>query len=280
MMTLEQRDELATRDPREMSIVPSMTPVRFSNLKAMEQSPQHYLHALQGGREETLAMRLGSGTHAKLFGTPEIVVYRGGELADAKGKIKTYTAVRNGACWEAFQAANRGKLILSEAELTESEAAARAIQSDLTADALLFAPGTKHEHRIEWWFMGRRCQGTLDAFGPTAIPDLKRTEAANPARFPWWAWKMFWPVQATWYADGAASAGLGWRQPFLVAVESSEPYAVTCWRLTEAAIEESRRIYTKWFRRLLECEASDLWPGYATSVLDLDIYRHRREETT
>ncbi len=216
-------------------------------------------------------MRIGSGTHAILFGTPKVVVYRGGDFADAKGKVKTFTDVRNGACWEAFQAEHRGACILSETELAKSEAMARAITSDMAADSLLFAPGAQHELDIQWEYRGRACKGRLDALTKDAIPDLKTTKDANPRWFPRQAFQMGWLSQAVWYADGAEAAGLGWRHPYLVAVENSAPYPVTVWRLTDAAIVEARRIYRGWFDQLLHCEVENLWPGYAGDVLDLDV---------
>lgn len=281
-MTAEDVAEVAERDPRALEIDPRTRPVRFSALKHMAASPAHYRWACQDQREETLSMRIGSGTHALLFGTPKVVVYRGGDLTvqvegtgKNKGtfttKVKTYTDVRNGQLWDEFQAKHAGDCILSETELAKSEAMARAITSDMAADSLLFAPGAQHELDIHWEFRGRACKGRVDALTPTAIPDLKTTKDANPKWFPRQAYQMGWLSQATWYADGAEAAGLGWRHPYLVAVENSAPYPVTVWRLTDAAIVEARRIYRAWFDQLLHCELENIWPGYAGDVLDLDV---------
>lgn len=267
-------------------IDPRTIPVRYSNLKAIKRSPLHYWHAVQrGGLEETLSMRLGSGTHALILGKPEIVVYRGGTLLVekvTKGKKgapdtvtmvpKEYTAVRNGACWEAFEEANRGKLILSETELETATAMARALTSDMHADSLLFAPGTLHEHRIEWTMMGRRCSGTLDAIGPIALPDLKCTKDASPRWFPMQARQMAWHGQVAWYRDGAEAAGYGSKEPYLVAVENSAPFAVQVFRLTDADYQDGRRLYTEMLERLLECEAMNLWPSYLDGVADLNVF--------
>lgn len=258
-------------------IDPRTVPIRYSHLKSMAKSPAHYFESVQDHREETLAMRLGSGTHALLFGTPAVVVYRGGEMVDAKGKTKTYTDVRSGALWEAFEKEHAGACILSETELAKATAMARAITSDMAADSLLFAPGAEHEKEVSWTYRGRKCRGRFDAITADAIPDVKSTRDASPKWFPRQAAQMFWTVQGCWYADGAEAAGLGWRQPYIVAVESSPPYPVTVWRMPEETIAESRRIYQGWFETLLRCEADNVWPGYSGDVLDLEIPYYMRQ---
>lgn len=261
-------------------IDPRSVPVRISHLKAMSQSPAHYVAAVQDQREETLSMRIGSGTHALVFGTPKVVVYRGGEFPDTKGKLKTFTDVRNGACWEDFQQRHTGCVILSETEYARSEAMARALTSDLAADSLLFAPGAKHEQEITWTLEGRACRGRVDAITPTALPDLKCVKDSGPLWFPRQALQLRWPAQVVWYADGCEAAGLGWRHPHLVAVENTPPFAVTVWRLDDAAIKDGRRLYRGWFERVLDCERTNSWPGYTSNVLTfsaVDCYHSSKE---
>lgn len=275
------REELAAPDRRKRLVVdPRTVPVRFSTLKEMARSPLHYWHAVQGGfRDETLSMRLGTGTHALVFGTPEVVVYRGGEMADAKGKVKKYTAVRSGACWEAFQAEHEGKVILSDSEYEKARAMADALLGDLDADPLLFAPGTKHEHDLQWEveivvggvLHRRKCKGRLDALGPVAVTDLKGVKSADPRYFPIQAAKADWHAQAVWYADGAKAAGLGERVPYLVAVENSAPHMVTVWPLSASAIDHGRRRYMSWLERLIEHEQCNEWPGYAPGPIEFHV---------
>lgn len=267
-------------DPRDVD-------VRFSWLKYMDQSPLHYVDAVQDQREETLSMRLGSGTHALLFGTPKVVVYRGGKLekqVEGTGKnrgtfrtvTKTYTDVRNGELWELFEREHAGDCILNETELAKATSMARAISSHMHADRLLFSPGTQHEVDVRWVLKGRQCRGRFDALAPKAIPDLKTTKSADPRYFVKQAYESHWVVQGPWYADGAESAGLGWRQPYLVAVENSPPYPVTVWELPDETIEYGRRTYHGWLDRLLECEAANSWPGYSPSVQVLHLPHYAR----
>lgn len=259
--------------------------VRYSVLKLMDRSPAHCYAGFQRGIvDETLSMRIGSGAHALLFGSPRVVVYRGGTLMIdkvVKGKKgapdtvvqvpKEYSDVRNGACWEKFKEEHADCLILNETEMKRAEAMARALDSDPVASSLLFVPGTQHEHRLEWTFMGRRCSGTLDALGPTAIIDLKCVKESSPRRFPYQARSMHWHGQVAWYRNAAALAGLGEREPLLCAIESTDPYPVQIFRLTDDDILEGERLYTSWMQRLLECEESGYWPSYADGIVPLNV---------
>lgn len=241
--------DIATIDPR-------FVPIRFSTLKSMATSPLHYRHACQSQFEETLSMRLGTGTHALTFGTPKVVVFK---------------ARRAGKVWDAFKEEHANDVILSEKEFAIASAMTKSLTTDIDADPLLFAPGTQHELDVRWTFMGRACRGRLDALSPTAVVDIKGVKDANPRWFPTQAARMAWHAQVTWYADGVEAAGLGWRHPHLVAVENSAPFAVTVWRLSERAILQGRQLYRSWFERVLECEAKGEWPGYSSGVLEFDV---------
>lgn len=247
--------------------------VRASLLKMFARSPAHAKHFIDGGQnDETLSMRLGSGTHAMLFGTPEVVVYRGGEFQpEGAKKPKTYSAVRSGAMWDAFELEHAGKVILNETEHAKAQAMATAIRCHPDADRLLFSPGTVHEHLVEWLNGGRRCTGRLDSLGVNAIADLKCVVDASPLRLPWQARKMGWVAQLAWYMDGVELAGMEPRDGYLVAVENGPPFNVQAYRMTPEDLGFGRAQYNAWFDKLLECEAADTWPGYSDSILPLNV---------
>lgn len=242
-----------------MTIDPSTVPVRFSNLRRIAQSPAHYRHAVQfADNESTLARRLGTGAHALTFGTPPVV---------------QYTDRRAGKAWEAFRAEHEaaGVVILNAKEYAAAIAIARAIRSDRYASPLLLGPDVQREIQVSWEFNGRACTGRIDALHPTAVVDLKTARTAEPARFAQAGRWSGYHAQVAWYADGIEAAGLGWRHPYLIAVESTAPNPVTVMKLTDRAIEQGRALYRGWFERLLVCEASNEWPGYAQGVVDFDV---------
>lgn len=234
-----------------------MTPCRFSWLKAMSRSPAHCRHAMQSGTDETLAMRIGSGTHAILFDQP-IAIFTG--------------KVRNGKGWEAFEDEYSNRVILNQREHAQASALADAIRGHELASELLFAPDAVHEEPIGWKLLGRDCSGTPDVRAPRYIVDLKTTKCADPERFVRDAKWRHYNAQLAWYMDGVIASGLGTAaEAYIVAVESTPPHCVTVLRLTDRAIDQGRRQCRVWLERLLGCEASDNWPGYVESVVDFDI---------
>ncbi len=148
---------------------------------------------------------------------------------------------------------------------------ADALRSDPYASPLLFGPDVRHEVQVEWKFQGRQCTGRIDALGAVNVIDLKTARTAAPDRFQSAGRWSSYHAQVTWYADGCEAAGLGRRVPYLVAVESGAPNPVVAMRLTDRAIEQGRAIYRGWFERLMACEQSNQWPGYAQSIVDFDV---------
>lgn len=236
-----------------------MTPVRFSHLKAMAQSPAHYRAALTA-TYDTAAMRLGRLVHLITL-TPDRTV-------------PVYEGTRRGKEWEAF------KLIHADAEtiFTASEHATAmdvhdAVVSDPLAARLLLEPGLR-EHRIEWARAGRPCAGTPDHFNATALLDLKTCATADPRR---WLGrfgeirKRAYHAQLAWYLDGIEAAGMPRpRDAYLIAVETRAPHPVVVYRIEESELEAGRRLFCSWFEELRVCEDSRFWPGYAQTIVSVE----------
>lgn len=244
-------------------IDPRTVPIRFSALKNIARSPAHYRHACQwSDAVQPLCMKLGSGTHALAFGTPAVSVYPG--------------PVRRGKEYDAWLADQPpGAVILNAKEYAAAKGMADSLRSDPVVAPFLFSPGLTMETRIRWQIDGIDCAGTPDVFGSVGlsgpvVPDLKTARTAEPARFESQArWSGYIP-QVCWYADGLEAAGYGWHAPMLIAVESSAPYPCVAWRLTAEAVEYGRRTYRGWLETLRVHLESNVWPGYAQTVRDMD----------
>lgn len=228
-------------DPRSFT-------VRFHRLRKMAMSPAHYLAGLHASDKSTEAMKRGSLVHALALGQPTVVW---------PGKV------RRGKAWDAFQANHTNALIASVREHNDAQPIVAAIRSNADACALL-AGATEVE--VEWRVGERACAGRIDVVANGRIAELKTTRCAHPDVFMRQARHLNYHAQLAWYADG-----LGVSTAHIVAVESIAPYAVSVFKLTERTLEEGRRTYRSWFEKLMVCERTNEWPGYAQSVVDFDV---------
>lgn len=230
--------------------------LHWSQLKLIGRSPAHYKHALSRPFVATAAMRLGTAVHHLLLDGPHKPVIFDG-------------ASRRTKEWAAFSSAQPvGATILLASEMDEARAIADAVLADPVAAPRL--EGAR-ELDLAWTAAGRQCAGRLDILG-TDLFDLKTTADASPERFPWQVRRMDYAAQLAWYYDGAIAAGLPEpRLCGLIAVETSPPYPVVVYELTAEMLDMGRRRSRALLERLLVCEASDEWPGYAQAPIALDV---------
>jgi hypothetical protein len=291
---------------------PRSIPMRVSTLKYMKQSPKHTLHALlRGGGEQTLARRLGSGTHALLLGGTVKVssglasehVTAGVKAINAGIEPRIYKgAVRRGKEWDKFLKENDGHIILTEREheqaqrIAEDErngvclvSAEQYERANMMADSIracepaariLLAPDAIREERIDWVWGNRKWRSTPDARGFRVLAELKTTRCADPEVFHWDALRMGYAIQMAVYQRAIKElTGIKPRDVFLFAVESVAPYVVTPFELTPRALEHGDRTACEWHERYLECEARGDWPGYVTGLAPLDCFNPEDEAT-
>lgn len=234
----------------------SILPVRFSSLKYMAQSPAHYACALAKPKKQTKAMLLGDALDAMFFRTKEVLVFEG--------------ASRRGKNWDTFAEQNPEAVKLLAPEQLQCDGMLQALQAHKEAMNLL-AEG-QCQKQIEWTMSGRPCRGTPDCFTRNQIVELKTCRTANPNYFPYDARKMAYHAQLAWYLFGLVTAGLAESKAAcsIVAVESSPPYPVTIFSVSNRAFDEGTKLWRLWFERLLVCEASNVWPAYTEAVVEFD----------
>jgi hypothetical protein len=231
----------------------TLAPVRFSRLKQMAKSPVHYRDAVS---KESTAMERGSALHSLVLGGQRVTCYPG--------------PVRRGKEFEAFAAANENALILTRTEYEKVMPMADSVLASPLAAPYL--QGRK-EVELDWSVLGRECQSHVDMLdgGWNWIGELKTCESADPLRFQFKADRYAWFSQIAFYSEAVMQ--LGHARPeehVIVAVESASPYPVTVMRLTARALEHGAKQWRLWFERLLACEASNNWPAYCESIVDLD----------
>jgi hypothetical protein len=84
---------------------------------------------------------------------------------------------------------------------------------------------------------------------------------------------MGYHAQLAWYRIGLRANGIDPQAAHIVAVENSNPFVTTVFRVTEQALDKGERLVRLWMERLLACERHNCWPGYIDerATFDFDI---------
>jgi hypothetical protein len=234
---------------------PRTVPVRFSNLKYMALSAEHYLQAIRTPYRSSAAQQLGSAVDAMVYATQDVVAYPG--------------PVRRGKEFDRFCADHAHAIILTKKELALAEGMARGLERN--KHAVMLRDGQR-QRTITWQINGRQCCGTPDNFSATVIADLKTTKCSDPDRFRWDARRYAYHAQLAWYRNGLVLSGQAKPEAaYIVAVESKAPHTTTVFRLTEQALDLGTRMWRLWWERLRVSEDSEMWPGYRDGIVDLDF---------
>jgi hypothetical protein len=242
--------------------------LHFSDLKRISKSGQQYLHAVNSVFEPTPAMVLGTAVHSLVLG-----------VQHGSKPLLRYEGERTGNAWKAFKAANQGAEILTAAEWAKAERIAESVTTDPVALPRL--SGSRFETPLTWEENGVRCSTRgIDILTPAdELGDLKTTASVEPEAFMRHAFKFGWPQSLAWYRRGARANGITCKGGlFLLAVETSPPFEVVDFDLTEGMITFAESCLELWFERFRVCMLScpeptsvKDWPGYAQSRVAFDV---------
>ena len=234
--------------------------VSKSALDKLARSPAHMRAP---SVEETRAMRIGKALHAlALEGIAPLV------RPEFSGK----GSVAARAEWDA---AHEGQTIISEDEAAQVHGmAAHIAMHPVAGPALRRADGIA-EVSILWTCeqTGALCKSRLDWLLPGIILDVKTTADARPDAFARSVATYRYEVQAAFYLQAAASAGVPAEHFIFVVVENAPPYAVALYQLDDAALEQGRRLYLRDLETYQRCAERDEWPAYPTDIQTLSLPR-------
>ncbi|MGE5801721.1 MAG: PD-(D/E)XK nuclease-like domain-containing protein [Gemmatimonadota bacterium] len=263
-------------------IDPRTLPARFHNLRAAGLSGAHALLSFQGDSPDSLARRLGTGTHAMLTGKPWVPwnqpskasVDRRAKVmkevrAGAKKPLPPLTiAPRSGEEWKAFCVANQGKAILTQSEADKARRMVDAIMLHPIANRLLTGD-VIFERSIVWSQNGRARQSTPDARRADGEhnTEIKTTRSAHPIWFLRDAEKYCYHGQL---ADQAAAikheTGHAPRHSYIIAVESAPPHIVQVFEALPATLDKGAQLCEIWLDKLQVFEATGMWGGYSDRI--------------
>lgn len=239
--------------------------VHFSTLKALDLSPRHYRRAVDHGRADTDALRLGRITHAMIL-TP-----------DAPAGVAIWDGpVRRGKAWEAFAVEHARMDIVRREDLAAAESMRAAVMRHPLA-ARLLAHG-EPEVTIQWESDdGIACRARADWMTPSGgIVELKTTRFPSPRAFMGECARRAYHAQVAFYEDGR-DRSRGWAPgvapcTYLIAVENVEPFDVCVYRVGGDSVEVGRRKIDEWMATLAECQRSGQWPGAGGELaIDLEL---------
>lgn len=256
--------------------------LNISRLKEIKRSPQHYRHAIDQPAVST-PMTVGIATHVAVL-EPERYI---SEFAVWTRRTSSGNAApRNGQWWDAFQAENKGKHILTYDENALANSIAAAVRFDERANRYLATgePEVTLEWNLDAALSGRNAKGRVDWLtnidGKPYLVGLKTARNCAHFAFGTQAAKLGYHLQWAYYHDGFKA--IRGREPRLIeiVVESEPPHAVAVYRIENDLIEQGREEYWEAAKILAECEARDEWPGPVPNeeALTLPSWAYHQDE--
>lgn len=241
-----------------------------SKLKAMRKSPAHCRYQLDHPKT-TEAMALGAMVHTILLEpltfSDRYFVMPKCDRRTKEGKQRHEEATRE-AC---------GKTVVEQADLDTASMMARAVADHASFPALLRNFG--HNELSVFWRdddTGLECKMRADrlvevpGFGLVCV-DLKTTTDASPEGFARAVNKFGYHIQAAFYLEGLARAGMSCERFVIIAVESDAPHCVAAYALDDDAMEQGRREVERLKRVYAECLRTGVWPAYSDRIESLSL---------
>jgi hypothetical protein len=230
--------------------------VHFTDLKKVGDSGVQYLHSVNGKREPTRAMLIGTGVHHLVLG------------ARPDAKVAFYPGdKRVGAEWAKFDAAHPGYDILTRPEADEARAIANAVLTDPVAKEFLC--GARFEVPLRW-SDGELEYSThgIDIIQPGRIADLKTTNTTSLEPWQRQAFNFSYHCQMEFYRRGCVANGIDVSQGmFVIGVDIRAPYEVVVLEMSEELVELAAKTVSLWIEKLKVYVASKQFPGRAQSPI-------------
>lgn len=243
--------------------------VHFSSLKIMRESPAHYRHSVDVGREDTAALIRLRAVHTAVL-EPEkfdllYPVFMGPR--------------RQGEAWEAFKLVHEGKEILKldERDLIMRQAAA--IKAHPVAAEYLARSQCEISFKWKDKATGLACKGRADLLFDGGLGDLK-AGTTNARVFGSLAAKMGYHNQAAFYRSAARAAGHTIEKSILIVYEPKEPHDVAVFTLRADDVDRAEEENTQLLIKVAEHQQLGRWPGRVPveTVLDLPSWIYGDDE--
>lgn len=254
---------LPTRD--EYEAIPARN---WSTLKHIATSPRMLRYRVEHPQAETDAFELGRAFHCALLEPERWASSYVARPYFGDGRTKKAKAART--AWQATLPA--GVEVIDAEQHALAERCARAVREHPAAARLLRAG--RVEEIVQWSDeeTGIACKARMDLVTPFYVLDLKSTRRQSLHRLVGDIASFLYHGQLAFYHDGARASRLippDADGPYLIVVQTDEPFDVVPMRLDPTDLMRGRALYRSLLRRYIECQAAEWWPGIAPEVIDL-----------
>ena len=242
----------------------SLEALNYSGAKELLKSPAHYRLYIDGERESSKALRVGSYVHALVLepakATKAFAIAPSVDRRTKDGK----------AAFEAFTSSLQpGTTIISAEEAAESMLIASAAKGCITRHGFKFKAT---ELMFLTTYMEANIKAAIDAVGEDGyLYDLKTCEDASPAGFLKAVRAYRYNLQANFYK---AAYVAGFKEPVLgfrfICVEK-ESLQTAVYELGPDLMAFGYMDFVKAVETYKGCLASGEWPGYSQDIQTLDL---------
>jgi exodeoxyribonuclease VIII len=219
------------------------------------------------------AMALGTLLHSMVL-EPEVVAVA---MPECDRRTKEGKAIWNAA---AADAAAAGKMFVKKDVFECAGAMCDACVKHPAFETLFGGKG--HNELSIFWTDAEtdlKCKARADrvvevpGFGFVCV-DIKTTTDASPVAFARAVNRFSYHIQAAWYLDALALAGIACERFVILAVESSAPHCVAAYALDDDAMEQGRRDVSRLKREYAKCAATGIWPSYSPKIESLSLPKY------
>jgi hypothetical protein len=263
---------------RELGVVSAGVLRRLS-----DETPAHYRAWVDDPDEgDTPAKVFGKAYHDRVL-LPDLFASRYvGEPINApmrptdamrNAKNPSQSSIDRVAFWDAWDAENAGKLIISAESFALIEAMHAALMKNPDAAELLGEGDSEVTLRWTDEETGLRCKARADRWlrRRRIMADLKTTDDASERGFGRSVVRYGYDVTHAHYCEGAKACGEPVEEYRIIVQEKRKPYLSVVYHLDAAAEARGYEIRQRGFQMMAACMASNTWPGYPSGVQPLAL---------
>lgn len=240
----------------------------------INQSPAHYLYAVDNVEEPTPSQIFGTAFHEAVL---EPMSYKERLIVQPE-----FSGTGSRAARDEWHIKNHGRTILKQEQVDNIERMLKNV-SDHKRASQLISDG-RAEESLFWTDheTGIQCKARPDFIREGHIlVDVKTTGDASYKSFQKDVLNYGYHIQAAMYLEAATTVlGQTFDTFIIIAVEKEAPFAVQCFQFNEDTLREGQMLYYAALKALKKCRDSGEYPAYGNELtpIGLPSYGFKGEE--